>query len=333
MKKPIFVAFFFGGLVITLLSSFDLRKDQRLTTADFRLNGPVKLVYANTFQVTQQNSDELDLPVYSLPKIQDELNDNPDPDIWFMNYGKYSLLYVNFTEKGYLSERTQVFAGMALDRTVYAYDDANKLSWSSSYSMGEMAKYATYKENKIVESFDYHGKDEKSNVQPLSKVFEYDSWNARLKKVTTRDLRNNQVLFIYELEYKGDSLLVQQRRPESDTTVLLATLKIDSKGRLLEREGNNEGALSELELHTYDKKGVEIMRSLYNEVTNYTSEVTFSSQEISEKRIRIGEQNPFETYRLVFSRPDEYGNWTLATLYHNKEQQYVILRTIRYYEK
>jgi hypothetical protein len=199
--------------------------------------------------------------------------------------------------------------------------------------MGEMATYATYKENKIVESFDYHGKDEKQNVQPLSKFFEYDSWNGRLKKVTTKDLRSNSVLFTYELEYKGDSILVQQRTAGSDTTVLLSTLKVDSKGRLLEREGNEDGTLSELELHTYDKKGVEIMRSVYNEVANYTSEVTYSSQEITERRIHIGEQKPFETYKLVFSRPDEYGNWTLATLYHNQEQQYVILRTIRYYEK
>ena len=332
MKKPVILALTLGVIFISL-TSFEFKKDQRLSTADFRLNGPVKLVYANTFQIAQKNSDELDLPVYSLPKIQEELNEIPDPDTWFMNYGKYSLLYVNFTEKGYLSERTQVFAGMALDRTIYAYDETNKLLWSSSYSMGEMATYATYKENKVVESFDYHGKDEKQNVQPLSKFFEYDSWNGRLKKVTTKDLRNNDVLFTYEMEYKGDSVLVLQRNTGSDSAVLLSTLKLDTKGRLLEREGHEDGKLSELELHTYDKKGVEIMRSVYNDIQNYTSEVTFSSQEIYEKRIHIGDEAPFETYKLVLSRPDEYGNWTLATLYHNNEQQYVILRTIRYYEK
>jgi len=138
MKKPVILALTLGVIFISL-TSFEFKKDQRLSTADFRLNGPVKLVYANTFQIAQKNSDELDLPVYSLPKIQEELNEIPDPDTWFMNYGKYSLLYVNFTEKGYLSERTQVFAGMALDRTIYAYDETNKLLWSSSYSMGARA--------------------------------------------------------------------------------------------------------------------------------------------------------------------------------------------------
>ena len=333
MKKLRVLSALLLVISVFLLPSFDFKKDQRLAVADFRLNGPVKSVYANTFQATQKNSDELDLPIYSLSKIQDELNESPEPDTWFMNYGKYSLLYMSFTEKGYLSERTQVFAGMALDRTIYAYDDANRLSWSSSYSMGEMATYTTYKENKVSESFAYHGKDEKQNIQPLSKAYEYDSWNGRLKKVTTKDLRNNDVLFTYEMEYKGDSILVKQRTTGIDSVMVLSSLKVDSKGRLLEREGHEDGKLSELELHTYDKKGQEILRSVYNNDANYTSEVSYSSQEIYEKRIHVGDDKPFETYKLVLSRPDAYGNWTLATLFHNQEQLYVILRTIRYYEK
>ena len=326
----------FIALALTLvlfLSSFDFRKDQRLALADFRLSGPVKLVYANTFQLAQKGSEELDLPVYSLPKIQEELNDNPAPDTWFMSYGKNSLQYLNFTEKGYLSEWTQVFAGMSLDRTIYAYDDAHKLSWSSKFSMGEMTTYATYKDNKLTELFDYHGKDDKQVVQPIVKTYEYDSWGGKLKKVVTKDLRANAELFSYTLRYQGDSIVIEQQISALDSVYALATIKIDSKGRILEREVHEEGKLSELELHTYDKKGGEIFRSVYNAYANYTSEVTYSPQEVFEKRLHIGEDKPFETYRLVLSRPDEYGNWTLATLYRNDEQQYVILRTIRYYEK
>ena len=316
-----------------LCSSFDFRKDQRLNREGFRLAGPVKLVYANTFQIAQKGSEELDLPVYSLPKIQEELNDNPAPDTWFMNYGKNSLQYMNFNEDGYLSEWTQVFAGMSLDRTIYAYDDGNKLAWSSKFSMGEMTTYATYKDNKLSELFDYHGKDDKQVVQPIVKTFEYESWGGKLKKVSTKDLRANTELFSYSLRYQGDSIVVEQHIAAIDSVYHLATVKIDSKGRVLEREVHEEGKLSELELHTYDKKGGEIFRSVYNAYANYTSEITYSSQEVFEKRIHVGEEKPFETYKLVLSRPDEYGNWTLGTLYRNNEQQYVILRTIRYYEK
>ena len=316
-----------------LSSSFDFRRDQRLGLADFRLSGPVKLVYANTFQLVQKGSEELDLPVYSLPKIQEELNDNPAPDTWFMSYGKLSLQYMNFTEKGYLSERTQVFAGMTLDRTIYAYDDANRLSWRSKYSMGEMTTYATYKENQIAELFDYHGRDEKQVVQPIVKYYEYDSWGGKLKKVLTKDLRANKELFYYIMRYAGDSIVVEQHLSATDSVYDLSTIKVDSKGRVLEREVHEEGKLVELEMHTYDKKGGEIFRNVYNPYANYTSEVSYGTQEIFEKRIAVGQTEPFETYKLVLSRPDEYGNWTLGTLYHNNEQQYIILRTIRYYEK
>lgn len=333
MKKGV-VQFFtitIGIFSFFIFPSFDLKKDQRLSTYDFRLQGPVKLVYVNTFQLAQKNSEELDLPVYSLSKIQDELNDIPEPDVWFMNYGKTSLQYLSFTEKGYLSERTQVFAGMTLDRTVYAYDDAHRLTWGSKFNMGEMTSYSVYKNNRIAEQYDYHGKDDKQAVRPLYKLYEYDSWNGRLKKIVTKELRENKPLFNYEFLYRGDSIIVEQHFEMLDTVIELATLKIDNKGRLLESETHTEGRLNDLEMHTYDKKGFEILRSMYTSEANYTSEVSYSLQEILEKRIHVGEQTPFETYKLVLSRPDEYGNWTLATLYHNQEQEYVILRTIRYY--
>lgn len=315
------------------LQAFDFKKDQRLRTSDFRLYGAVKLVYTNTFQLAQKNSDELDLPVYSLASIQNDLNDLPDPDPWFMNYGKTSLRFLKFNEKGFLLEQTQVFAGMALDRTVYAYDDSNDLTWRTDYSMGEMTTFATYKSNRIVEMFDYNGKDEKQTIQPISKTFEYDSWSNKLKKVITKDIRNNEPLITYEMQFQGDSIVVRQESADSAASKMRTTIKIDSKGRLLEQESHEDGKLTELELRSYDKKGLDIMRSSYNNYANYIAEVSYAAQEILEKRIRIGEETPFETYKLVLSRPDEYGNWTLATLYHNQEQLYVILRTIRYYEK